>query len=62
MRCSDKVLNLQAWDFFDTTGKSKRRSNPLGPHVVMDCFANPVIRRRFAAAGWIAMTVGLSEN
>jgi hypothetical protein len=26
----------------------------------MDCFAEPVIRRRFAPTGWLAMTAGQS--
>src|SRR5262245_53100746 len=29
----------------------------LSPRGKMDCFAEPVIRRRFAPAGWLAMTV-----
>jgi hypothetical protein len=34
-----------------------RRSNPfLLLRGSMDCFAEPVIRRRFAPTGWLAMT------
>ena len=34
-----------------------QRSNPWrGKKARMDCFAEPVIRRRFAPTGWLAMT------
>jgi hypothetical protein len=34
-----------------------RRSNPASPSRAMDCFAEPVIGRRFAPTRWLAMTV-----
>ena len=35
---------------------AKRRSNPHLPCCQMDCFAEPVIGRRFAPTRWLAMT------
>jgi hypothetical protein len=39
------------------------KGNFTAPQKKMDCFAEPVIGRRFAPTGWLAMTaLGLFEN
>jgi hypothetical protein len=35
---------------------AKRRSNPVSLFRSMDCFAEPVIGRRFAPTRWLALT------
>ena len=39
----------------------KRRSNPFFVCRAVDCFAEPVIGRRFAPTRWLAMTVSVAS-